>query len=239
MPEAIALILGSIGMDREVERAAAIEPFWASRALGMNLLRILEQQKPLLRAQWRRDEAKVCVKASRVFVQRMGEDRSNAGLFRDQQRAANRVLQHANSDAKPLVICGDGKPGQDDNMQRETPYALMQSLWRFSCVDLAHCEAEVPGDAILVVGNNKRFGRAAGLSLPGMVHQPVVQDGLAAIKAIEPVLSGQRLRRPPGHGASQGARRAKRSCSPSLACSGLSSRSIRASAWEPETMNRR
>ena len=85
MPEAIALILGSIGMDREVERAAAIQPFWPSRALGTNLLLILEQQKQLLRAQWRRDEAEAGVGASRV-------------------------LQHANTDVKPLVIGGDGRP---------------------------------------------------------------------------------------------------------------------------------
>jgi hypothetical protein len=39
----------------------------------------------------------------------MGDDRSNAGLLGDQQRATNRGLQHVNTDVKPLVIGGDGR----------------------------------------------------------------------------------------------------------------------------------
>jgi len=158
-----------------------------------NLLRILEQQKQLLQAQWRRDEAEAGVKASRVFVQRMGEDRSYAGLLSDQQRPPDRVLQHADTDAKPLVIGGDGKPGQDDHRQREATHALTQALWCFRSVDLAHGEAEIAGDAIVLVGDDKRSGRVAGLGLPGMVYQSVVQGGLTAIKALKPELNVQRL----------------------------------------------
>jgi hypothetical protein len=47
-------------------------------------------------------------------------------------------------------------------------------------------------------------GRVAGLSLAGVVQQPVVQCGLAVVKVFQPVLEGQRIRLPPGHSASQG-----------------------------------
>jgi len=50
------------------------------------------------------------------------------------------------------------------------PHALTDALWGLQRVDLAHGEAEVAGDAILLVGDDECSGRATGLRLAGMVQ---------------------------------------------------------------------
>jgi len=204
-----------------------------------DLPRVLEQQEQLLLAQRRCGESEPGVEACCVFVDGMGQDRPNAGLLGDHQRPTDRVLQHPDTKATSMVLPCHGEPGQDDHGQRKSPHALTDALWGLHRVDLAHGEAEIAGDAVLLVGDDERSGRATGLRLASVVLQPVIQCGPAAVKAFQLVLDGQRLRRPPGHWASQGGCLANRSRRPSLACSGRSSRSIRALAWEPETMNRR
>jgi hypothetical protein len=59
--------------------------------------------------------------------------------------------------------------------------------------DLAHGEAVVAGTTVLLVGNNEHSGRATGLRVPGVVQEPVIECGLTAGKAFQPVLNGQQL----------------------------------------------
>ena len=105
--------------------------------------------------------------------------------------------------------------------------------------DLPDGQTEVARHASIILGNDEGLGRATALRLTGVAQEPVVQRRLAAIKTFQPMLRGQRLRCAQRHFVSQGALRANRSRKPSLACSGRSSRSIRAWYWLPETMNNR
>jgi len=70
------------------------------------------------------------------------------------------------------------------NSVRRIASALSQALWRLRCVDLAHGEAEIGGNAIVVVGDDERSGRTTGLGLVGVVQQPVVQGARRANRSI-------------------------------------------------------
>jgi hypothetical protein len=123
----------------------------------------------------------------------------NSGLLGDHHRPTDRVLKHPDTDATSMIFPCHGEPGQDDHGQRKSPHTLTDALWGLHRVDLAHGEAEIAGDAVLLVGDDERSGRATGLRLASVVLQPVIERGLTAVKAFQPVLHGQRLRRPPCH----------------------------------------
>lgn len=121
-----------------------------------------------------------------------------------------------------LISPTDGQPGKDHDGDRILPHALAIALWRIERIeriDLADGQAEITGD-VVVLADNRGFGRAAGLRLSGMAQQPVIERRFAAIEAFEPMLWPKGFRATQAHALSQGALREKRSRSPSLACSG-------------------
>lgn len=193
----------------------------------------------MLLAQRRSGESEPGVEPRCFFIDGVGQYRPDAGLLGHQRRAADCILQQAEADAPPLIVLRYRQPRQDHHRQRVPPHPLADALRRFQRFDLAHGQAEVARHAAIVLGNDEGLGRAAALRLTRVAQEPVVERGLAAVEAFQPMLFGQRLRRAQRHFSSQGALRANRSAKPALGCSGRSSRSMKAWYRLPETANRR
>jgi hypothetical protein len=178
------------------------------------------------------------VEPRRIFVDGVAQHRADTGLLGNQQCAADGILQQSDADPSALILQADGQTGKDHDGDRILSQALANALRRIERIDLADGQAEITSDAV-VFADDEGLGRAAALRLSGMAHQPVIECRFAAIEAFEPVLCPERLCAAQAHALSQGAFRENRSRSPSFACSGCSSKSIRAWYWLPETMNKR
>jgi len=107
--------------------------------------RILEQHHQLPLVRRRRLETELAIKRLGIRVDRMRQQRANARLLGNRQRAANGVLKQAETKTSPLVIKINGKPCQDDQRNRVLPHPAPNPLGRLKRVDLANSQAEVSG----------------------------------------------------------------------------------------------
>jgi hypothetical protein len=70
-------------------------------------------------------------------------------------RSANSVLQHAETKTLSLVVEIDSKPRQNDQRNRVLAHSATNSLGGVERVDLANCQAKVPGNAASFAGDER------------------------------------------------------------------------------------
>lgn len=189
---------------------------------------ILEQEDELPVVAWCGLETEAPIEGIGLGVDRMRQQRSNAGVLGHGDRSSDGVLQEAEAETAPLVAPVDCQPRQDDQRDRVLPHPAADPLRRFERVDLADGEAEVPGHAIVVTGD-EGARRPAPLGLASVSQQPVRERRFAAVEPVDSVMNSKRLRRRQAHLSAQTGRRENRSANPGLSDSGRSS--ISRIAW--------
>ena len=122
-----------------------------------------------------------------IFVDGVCQQSTNARVLCNCNRSANSVLQQAETKTLPLVVDINSKPRQNDQRNRVLAHPATNPLGSIERVDLANCQAEVPGDAVSIAGD-ERFRRTATLSLACVSQQPVGESRFSAVKIFQPMI---------------------------------------------------
>ena len=147
----------------------------------------------------------------------MRQQGADTGLVRNRQRTPDGILRQSDANAQPLVLNRYPESSQDHDRNRVLAHALAHAhaLRRLQRVHLAYRQTEESGDTFNL-GGHEGSGGPAGLGLPGVANQPVIERRFAANKIVQAMPGQQGLRRAQRHAASHRALRANRSRRPAL-----------------------
>lgn len=94
------------------------------------------------------NKAEAGVEGFGLGVDGMGQDRSDASLFSDDQGSADGILEHSYTDSAPLIVLADSQACEEHDWNGVVSHAGSDTVWRIQGVDLADGKAEVARDAI-------------------------------------------------------------------------------------------
>ena len=102
------------------------------------------------------------IKPTRFIVQRVNDNGANAGIFCHEHTTPDRVLEQRRAKLQALCLYVNRQPRQyqyRDRVWHILPNRSNRVLMRYS----TSCESVITNNLELVVCNNKRSARAAGL----------------------------------------------------------------------------
>lgn len=149
--------------------------------------RILEQKNQLPLVRGRRLEAETTIERLSICVDGVCQQSPNPRVLSNGNRSANSVLQQAETKTLPLVVEIDSQPRQNDQRNRVLAHPATNPLRSVERVDLANGQAEVPGNATSITGD-ERFRRTATLSLACVSQQPIGEGRFSAVKLFQPMI---------------------------------------------------